>query len=426
MSADRLTRDFILLRALRWLPVGLVLPFLIITPQARGLTLGEIGIVFAVHSGVAMLVEVPSGALADALGRRPILVAGAALTALSLVVFAFAQTVIAFVISVGLLAAGRALISGSLEAWFVDSLRLLDPLAPLAHGLSRGTAAEGVAMALGSLTGGLIVALSGPADGGTGTLSAYSGAALAGALAAVVYLIAIVILVHERPAAAAAGAAREPVGRRTRQVIVTARAEAARSVTVRIVFVTGVAFGACVTAVELLWQPQLATLLNDQETTGLAFGGLAAASMLAVALGARLSPNASRRVGLPVGYLAAIAFTAVCIATLGAPASAVGFASLYLLAYLGFGVAEPMHYELLNDAVGPGARATLISAESLATQAGALVANLGVGAFAAAQGAATAWALAGVVLALTAAVVAAPLRVDVAGRQGMPPARRPV
>ena len=208
LSADRLTRDFILLRALRWLPVGLVLPFLIITPQARGLTLGEIGIVFAVHSGVAMLVEVPSGALADALGRRPILVAGAALTALSLVVFAFAQTVIAFVISVGLLAAGRALISGSLEAWYVDSLRLLDPLAPLAHGLSRGTAAEGVAMALGSLTGGLIVALSGPADGGSDTLSAYGGAALAGALAAVVYLIAIVILVHERPAAAAASAGR--------------------------------------------------------------------------------------------------------------------------------------------------------------------------------------------------------------------------
>jgi MFS family permease len=193
--------------------------------------------------------------------------------------------------------------------------------------------------------------------------------------------------VDRRPRPAEATAAPEPVGRRTRQVIVTARAEAARSVTVRIVFVTGVAFGACVTAVELLWQPQLARLLNDQETTGLAFGGLAAASVLAVALGARLSPNASRRVGLPVGYLVAIAFTAVCIATLGAPASAVGFALHYLLAYLGFG---------------------------------------GVGAFAAAQGAATAWALAGVVLALTAAVVAAPLRLDVAGRQGMPPARRAV
>ena len=35
MSSERLTRNFILLRALRWLPVGLVLPFLILTPVAR-------------------------------------------------------------------------------------------------------------------------------------------------------------------------------------------------------------------------------------------------------------------------------------------------------------------------------------------------------------------------------------------------------
>ena len=40
MSSERLTRNFILLRALRWLPVGLILPFLILTPVARGLDLG--------------------------------------------------------------------------------------------------------------------------------------------------------------------------------------------------------------------------------------------------------------------------------------------------------------------------------------------------------------------------------------------------
>jgi MFS family permease len=143
VNPDRLTRHFIVLRALRWLPVGVVLPFLILTPDARGLSIGAIGAVFAVHSAVAIMLEVPSGALADALGRRRIMLAGAALTTLSLVAFALAQDLAAFMASVGLLAAGRALISGSLEAWYVDSLRLLDQLAPLARGLSRGTAARG-------------------------------------------------------------------------------------------------------------------------------------------------------------------------------------------------------------------------------------------------------------------------------------------
>ena len=54
MTTERLTRHFVLLRALRWLPVGLVLPFIVITPEARGLSIGEIGAVFAVHSVVAI------------------------------------------------------------------------------------------------------------------------------------------------------------------------------------------------------------------------------------------------------------------------------------------------------------------------------------------------------------------------------------
>lgn len=73
MTPDRLTRQFILLRALRWLPLGLVLPFLTITPVARGLSLGQVGAAFAVHGAVALVLEIPSGVLADSLGRRRVL-----------------------------------------------------------------------------------------------------------------------------------------------------------------------------------------------------------------------------------------------------------------------------------------------------------------------------------------------------------------
>jgi MFS family permease len=406
VTTERLTRRFVLLRALRWLPVGLVLPFLVITPEARGLSLGAIGAVFAVHSAVAIALEVPSGALADVVGRRRVMLAGAALTAASLLVFALAQAVLAFMAAVGLMAAGRALISGSLEAWYVDSLRSLDPAAPLSRGLSRGTTAEGIAMALGALVAGGLVTLAGPGDG---VLSGYGVAALAGALAALAYLAAIAALVDERPARGRPAAAHAPFGRRAAEVFASARHEFAGSVVVRVVVLTGVAFGVSYTVVELLWQPRLADLLGDADSHGVVFGALAAASMLAVSLGAGLSQRVNRRLGLRLGYLLALAFGAVCIAFLGAPQSAAGFALVYLLAYLGLGVAEPMHYELLNDAVGPTARATLISAEALATQGGALVANLSVGALASTHGPALAWALAGALLTVTTFAVATPL-----------------
>ena len=38
--------------------MGIVLPFLIITPQSRGLSIGAIGAVFAVHSAVAIVLGV--------------------------------------------------------------------------------------------------------------------------------------------------------------------------------------------------------------------------------------------------------------------------------------------------------------------------------------------------------------------------------
>jgi MFS family permease len=409
VTTDGLTRRFVFLRALRWLPLGLVLPFLVITPQARGLSLGAIGAVFAVHSAVAIALEVPSGALADLVGRRRVLLAGAALTAASLLVFAGAESVPAFMASVALLAAGRALISGSLEAWYVDSLRLLDPAAPLSHGLSRGSAAEGVATAVGSLISGGLVTLAGPVHGGGGAFSGYGIAALAGALAAIGYLIAIAALVDERDRHAKAPARPTPVRSRLAEIAATARAEVRASVAVRVVVVTGVALGMSFTAVELLWQPHLADLLSDPDTHGVAFGALAAGSMFAAAAGAGLSPRLRRSVGLRPGYLLALGLGAVCVAVLGAPATVAVFVPLYLLAYLSMGMADPMHFELLNDAVGPTARATLISAEALATQAGALVANLAVGALASSHGAPLVWLAAGALLGVTVLGVARPL-----------------
>lgn len=407
MPTDGLTRRFILLRALRWLPVGIVLPFFVILPEARGLSIGEIGAVFAVHSAVAIAFEVPSGALADTIGRRRVLLAGATLTTVSLVVFAVAESVLAFMASTGLLAAGRALISGALEAWYVDSLRALDPAAPLSPGLSRGTAAEAMAMAFGALGAGALVTIAGSGDG-HGAFSGYGIAGLAAAVAAVVYLVAVAVLVDE-PRERFASRPGTPPGRRVREIFATARAEAAGSTTVRVVFLTGVAIGMSFTAVELLWQPRLADLLSGADTGGLAFGALSAGSMLAVAVGASASARVGRRIGLRRGYLLALGAAAVCVAVLGAPGSAALFAVIYLLAYLTSGVVEPMHFELLNDAVGPTARATLLSAESLATQGGALTANLGVGVLAATQGLGAAWVVAGVLLLVTTLAVAAPL-----------------
>ena len=120
-------------------------------------------------------------------------------------------------------------------------------------------------MAVGSLIGGGLVTLAGPAHAGGGAFSGYGIAALAGALAAIGYLIAVAVLVDEGDRRTRAPG--RPTGRRqVAEIVATARDEFMGSVAVRVVVVTGVALGMSFTAVELLWQPHLADLLSEPDT----------------------------------------------------------------------------------------------------------------------------------------------------------------
>ena len=78
--ADDLTRTrrrFVALTALRWFPTGVVLPVMVLLMRQRGLDLGEVGMVLAVYSLVTAALELPTGGLADVIGRRPVLVISA-------------------------------------------------------------------------------------------------------------------------------------------------------------------------------------------------------------------------------------------------------------------------------------------------------------------------------------------------------------
>ena len=87
-SADR---RFLVLTALRWLPVGLLAPIFVLIPLSRGLSLTEIGLVFAIQGLVVLALELPTGGLSDALGRRPVLLLASVVAILSMGLFTIAD-----------------------------------------------------------------------------------------------------------------------------------------------------------------------------------------------------------------------------------------------------------------------------------------------------------------------------------------------
>ncbi|HEX8086736.1 MAG TPA: MFS transporter [Solirubrobacteraceae bacterium] len=418
MTTRTLARRFAMLRALRWLPLGITLPFLVLLPQDRGLSLAEVGVIFAMHSIVAILLEVPSGGLADAIGRRITLVIGGVLTAAGLAVFAVATGVPAFMLALGVIAAGRALISGSLEAWFVDEARAIDPELALHRPLATAATVEGVTMAAAATAGGLLPALLGGGldESGGATLVKFSVPSLAGVAGALVFVAAVLRYVEE-PTHVRTG------GWRAAGATTIAGLKAARaSRTVRLLLLSALAVGTIMSTTELLWQPRLADLLGGGSAGNAPlFGALAAASMLAAALGSALSPRLSRAAGRARAFPGAYVALGLSLALLAVVDTVALFCVVYLAYFWAVGVVDPIHYETLHDAIEGRNRATIASAEGLAMQTGGIGGNLVLTPLAGAAGLALAWGVcAG--LALCAAALAAGTRASAPARPRPRPA----
>jgi predicted MFS family arabinose efflux permease len=373
--------------------------------------LPQIGVLAAVHGVVATVLEVPSGAVADAVGRRRTLLVGAVLLVLALTAFAFARDLAAFCAAEAMIAAARAAISGSLEAWFVDAVRVADPGAQLRRPLSRASAASALGLAAGALLGGVVpqIDLGLPAQGDD-PLLLYSPAILLGAGLAVVYLAGVATLVRGPGSGAAGGSAqRGPAAMRA--VAVAAAGSVRASVPVRLLLVAGCGLGIALTAVETLWQPRLSELLGGAAGNTTLFGVLVAASMLCVAAGAFLAPRMSMRLGGEARTLyvvAALTATAALagLALAGAPAA---FAVAFVAFYGTLGTIEPLHLELLHEEVPSEARATMLSVESLAEQLGGVTSSLTLPRLAASAGIPAAfWVSAGVMVAVALVARALP------------------
>ena len=159
LDARSARRRYLVLVALRWLPTGLLIPVTVLLALSRGLSLTEIGLIFSIQGLVVLALELPTGGLADSLGRRPILIVASLVGLVSLGLLYIADSVALFAASMALQGVFRALDSGPLEAWYVDATLDAEPGAEIEHGLSRGSTVLSLAIAFGALLSGALVAL---------------------------------------------------------------------------------------------------------------------------------------------------------------------------------------------------------------------------------------------------------------------------
>ncbi len=137
-----------------------------------GLSLWQISSLFALWSITGVLLEVPSGAWADAVSRRLLLWLGPLLTAVGFGLWVLLPSYWAFALGFVLWGAGGALGSGALEALVYDELDRLGAAGRYARVMGRARAARLVATMASAGLAAPVVALGGyPALGAASVLA---------------------------------------------------------------------------------------------------------------------------------------------------------------------------------------------------------------------------------------------------------------
>lgn len=389
LSARSAQRRLLILSATRWLPVGLVLGLTILLPLERGVALAELAVIGSAQGFVMLALELPTGGLADAVGRRPVLLLAGVLGVVSGLLFVTSSGFWMFLAAMALQGVFRALDSGTLEAWFVDGAHAADPEAEVARPLSRADTVVGVAIAGGALVSGGLIAWD-PVSAGSALVLPF----LVALGLQVVHLMLTAVLVTEPQAGRSAPRAWRSI--RTTPTVVAAGLGLLRRDPVLLCLVGVEVFWAVGMIGFETWFPvRLSELLGGQERAGAALGPAAAVAWGLYAAGSWLAGLSARRLGVAWTAIAARVLNGALVVTMGLMAGPVGLVVAYLATYTLHGANNPVHATLLHSRATADNRATVLSLNSMVSGACYSLGLLALGPLAEATSTATAIVAAG-------------------------------
>ncbi|MFF3274468.1 MFS transporter [Streptomyces chrestomyceticus] len=358
----------LLFNLLWWMPVFYAYQ------KDAGLSDGQIFGIQSIYYVAFCLFEIPTGLIADRIGTRNCLRAGAVVMTAANLAPVVSSSYSGFLVHFLAIAAGRSLTSGAASAYLYDGLRA-------ERCEEHYLKAEGTARALGLAAKILCWPLVGPL-----MVLVHPAPYLLSALSAAGSLICVIALPRTATQArgtASPGRSGKPRAPRGGRGTSLGDAKAALRCVVSspwlaLVMVQGVAVFTLSRICQVnLFQP----ILLDHGIGESAHGGVLAAMTVAEAVGSARPQWLGRRL-TPVAWVSALSLVlagTLAGITLGGPWTAVALLCVFAAAA---GFAYPIQRKLVNDAVPAGApRATLLSVESIVDRAVCALAAVAVGAY---------------------------------------------
>ena len=334
----------------------LIYPTYAIYMQQHGVDPLELGILFTIWSASSLLLEVPSGALADRYSRKTLLMISGVVGAAAFCFWALVPSFWGFALGFVVWSIGSSLVSGTSEAYLHDFLHNQGQAHAFERVYGRGEAAESIGTALALLLGGWL------AEGGYFWPLVLSIAAPLLSMALIGFALSEPPRGDEQDEEQAGYFATLAAGVR----------EAGHSKALRGVLI----IFAMVVAAPYVLEEYLGVLLFDAEfsltAVGIAFAGIWAARSFGLALAHRLAGWSLGRIvrGFAIGGV---------VLSLTAFVPALGAAFCLAIAFFISGAMEVLLQGHLQRAMDGSARATVTSVMSMVMEISAVALFLGVG-----------------------------------------------
>jgi len=355
-----------------------------------GLAIGEVFIANALFSAGMVLFEIPTGVVADTLGRRVSYLLSVSILAATTVLYVVAAEASAGLVVFGVISVGMGLgftfYSGALEAWLVDGLNALGNDDALDGVFARGQQVSGVAMFVGTISGGFL-----------GQLDLAAPFYVRAALLVVVFVIAYRLMIEIGFTPRALRLADVP--EQMREQATVGIAHGWRQPGLRLLMMSGAVRGVFFGWAFYAAQPYLLELLDRDAVwvVGLVTAGVSLATIVGNQIVEVLSRRCGRRSTMLIG---ACSVSTVAGVTIGLTSSfAVAVASLLVVAGA-MGVIMPVRQAYLHRVTDSEYRATVVSFDAMVSSVGGVGGQVGLGAVSDGRGFSSGYVVGGAVTGL--------------------------
>lgn len=369
VTPRKVIRTYLLLAGLYTLSASLIWGVNTLFLLDAGLDIAEVFVANAAFTLGMVVFEIPTGVVADTLGRRASFLLSIAVlataTLLYVVIGSNGGGLAPFVLASVGLGLGFTFYSGATEAWLVDALAATGYAGTLDHIFSRAQMVTGVAMIVGTISGGLL-----------GSIDLALPFVARAALLVPVFAIAFALM-HDL------GFEPRPLTRRSvrTEVTLVARDSArygwqhrqVRLLMLVSLFQTGFFIWAW-----YAWQPYFLDLLDSDRIwiTGVISAAISLSMILGNALVGPISSLVTRRTSLLLGAALVQTLAAVGVGLADGFPLAFGMLAVFGVAT---GATTPVKQAFLHANIPSAQRATLVSFDSLVSNVGSVGGQVGLG-----------------------------------------------